>query len=92
MISTKINSPTETETPITFPIIMEMINPKERKNGRELIVMFTDPDRAIVLHAQNSNRTVGQIIKNDNENERLIPPDENKYWRPFKGELVMKNS
>lgn len=86
MILTKINSPTETKIPITFPIIMEMVDDYEKKNGQELIVLFPDEKTGIVLHQKNTIREVGEVIDSD-----IISPY-HSYWQFFKGELVMKNS
>ena len=83
MIKSSIVETIENKKGITYPCVMK--DADSEKNGKTLIVLFTDCTCGIVLYSEYKSVEIG-----DKSNDWDDCEDE-KYWIPFKGEIKLKN-
>lgn len=86
MINTKVENKPAKKPVSKFPILMQIA--QREREGMELIVMFTEETKCIVLHARNCWQIVGDTLTKDDN----IVPFSCGYWKPFSKKLVMQNS
>lgn len=83
MVNITIIPTKEEKQKVTFPCLMQ--DADNEKNGKSLIVLFTDCTCGIVLYSEYKSIDIG-----DKSNDWDDCEDE-KYWIPFKGEIKLKN-
>lgn len=83
MVNSVIVSTTENKQKITYPCVMK--DSYSEKNGKNLIVLFTDCSCGVVLYSDYESIEIG-----DKSNDWDDCEDE-KYWIPLKGGVLITN-